>query len=179
MFDPTPYAFVDTETGGLDQRRDMPWEVAIIRWQPSVNAWNSWLIHITDFPAGTMTKEADEVGGFTERFGKEPLAIGYSTRAARIVISNILRGARFVGSKPTFDQDMLLNLGCEETWHHRSHNVPSVVMGQEGVDYGGLQDTAVRLGWDVDAPEYAPHTAMGDATLARDIFMAVMETDRG
>jgi|SRR6478736_7794226 len=180
MFDFTPYAVVDTETNGLDRTACIPWEIAIWRWSPTLDEWSSWLIQISDYDPAWMTPEAAEVNGFHQRWGKENFpTLNFSQVAASRMISNILRGAVLIGSNPGFDADMLTNLGCAPTWSHRMRDVPTLVMGLEGADYGGLQNTAVRLGWDLDDPKYAPHTAMGDATLTKDIFAAVMETDRG
>lgn len=178
-FDPTPYAIVDTETSGLDERHDQPWEIAIWRWQPRTQSWASWLFHVKDYAdyAG-MPKAAADVNGYFERFLKEPLAIEMSRVPLCKMLENILRGAIVVGSNPTYDLNMLRNLGCSPTWSHRTRDVPTLSMGLVGEDYGGLQSTAQRLGWDIDDPEYAGHTAMGDATLTRDIFMATMEAPR-
>lgn len=179
MFDYTQYAVLDTETNGLDLGASLPWEVAILRWQPALQDWGSWLIQISDYEPSWMTPEAGEVNGFAERFGNQNYpTLNFSRTAACKVISNVLRGAVIVGSNPNFDIAMLVNLGCEATWSHRTRDVPTLSMGLTGIDYGGLQNTALHLGWDLDDPDYTPHTAMGDAMLTRDIFAATMEAPR-
>lgn len=179
MFDYTPYAVIDTETNGLDRATCLPWEVAILRWSSYAESWGSWLIQISDYDPTSMPAEAAEINGFHERWGKADVpTLNFSRITACRMIDNILRGAILVGSNPQFDADMLVNLGCQATWSHRMRDVPTLSMGLTGIDYGGLQNTALRLGWDLGDPDYAEHTAMGDAMLTRDIFAATMEAPR-
>jgi hypothetical protein len=172
----TEYVVIDTETGGLGKTL-LPWEIALLKYNSAADSWNSWLIHVSDYNVFEMEPEAANLNGFFERYGKEPLALNLTARAASGMIDDLCEGLMVVGSSPPFDKRRLLNLGCSETWHHRERDVPTMAVGLLGYETGGLQSTADIL--EIQrGPQHGEHTAMGDAVLAKDTFVKILEWKR-
>lgn len=174
MIDLAPYAFVDTETNTLPPDH-LPWEIAVIWRGSDVDAWMEEVIHIVDFDANTVSDQAAAVNGFYERWmmlgsdGKQR-ARWMTQRDASIHLERVLAGKRIVGSKPSFDQDTLVNMGCREVWQHHYRDVPSMFLGAYGYDVRGLEGTLDALG----IVNEAPHTALGDCRAARDAFVQIL-----
>ena len=94
--------YLDTETTGLDPRRHVPWEVAIIEPDGTEHVW-AWR------PGDLFMEDADpkalDVGRFRDRaplVHHEPAEADYAAAVAELVEGNVI-----VGSNPAFDVAML------------------------------------------------------------------------
>lgn len=174
MIDLTPFVIVDCETDRLPPGH-MPWEIALIWRGNDVDAWMEECIQIVDFDEAMMTEQAAAVNGFHERWLQQtsPATVRMMTeRDASIHLERVLAGKRIVGSKPSFDQDALENMGVRPVWQHHYRDIPSMFLGAYGYDVRGQEGVLEALG----IVNEAPHTALGDARAARDAFV-VMLTD--
>ena len=169
MIDLTPYAVVDCETDSLPPGQ-MPWEIAVLRRSRDVDVWVHEVIHIIDFDADSMTEQAAAVNGFQRRWLNEPGARGMTRHNACVHLAHILEGRTIVGSKPSFDQDALENMGVAPTWNHHYRDVPSMFLGAYGYDIKGLQGVCDALSIVNDAP----HTALGDAWATARAFEQIL-----
>jgi hypothetical protein len=167
--DLTGYVVVDCETDRLPPGQ-MPWEIALLMHSRDVDIWVHEVIHIVDFDASTMTDQAAAVNGFHRRWLVEPGARDMLSRDARVHLEHRLEGRTIVGSKPSFDQDALINMGVRETWNHHYRDIPSMFLGAYGYDVKGLQGVCDAL----DIVNDAPHTALGDAWAAARAFEQIL-----
>ena len=94
--------FVDCETTGLDPRRHVPWEVAIIEPDGTEHVW-SWR------PCDAFMEDADDkaldIGRFRDRAPLIHDLVAEGHAAAEI--HSLLEGNVVVGSNPHFDVNML------------------------------------------------------------------------
>lgn len=168
------YVIIDTETNGLPPGH-LPWEIAMIHRSTDTSVWVHQVIHITDFDASTMTDQAAAVNGFYERWmmldsaGKQ-MASWMTTAEAVECVERWTIGKRIVGSKPSFDIDALINLGCNPVWQHHPRDLPSMFLGAYGYDVRGLEGVLAALEIENDAP----HTALGDAWAAAQAFVQIL-----
>jgi len=185
--------FVDTETTGLDPRRHEIWEIALIEENGIEHLW---------YPSLSNLNQADlialNIGQFFERHPRV-----YQNNAD--IVDELLYltvGQHLVGAIPSFDEERLRNLIWKmnkcPAWHYHLIDVEALAVGfLNGMDRA-LQDRVVSgdppsppwyrtppwksddvfnaLGIDRDRPEFAKHTAMGDARLVREVYNLVMGT---
>lgn len=182
----------DTETTGLDARFHRPWEVAIV--EPD-GSWNEWRWRPNDDVMRNAEPEALAMNGFAERAPQAHVQAAEHTAA--IGVAEALRDRVVVGSKPSFDTEMLTawlrSWGIEPTWHHRPVCVATMAYGWlEGRvaearaaladdDYiaqmpgSGLpwrsDDLSRACG--VDPEAFDRHTALGDALWMRELLLKV------
>lgn len=171
------YAFVDVETDHLPPEHQ-PWEIAVIWRGSEVDAWMEEVIQIVNFDYTKVDDNAAAINGFHDRWmtlsieGTNPRFM--TKHDAKIHLERILAGKRIVGSKPSFDQDALTNMGVAEVWEHHYRDVPSMFVGAYGYEVHGLQGVLDEL----DIRNEAPHTALGDARAARDAFLQILKDAR-
>ena len=130
--------FVDCESTGLDPRIHVPWEVAIVEPDGTAHVW-CWR------PIDAILHQADDfaldVGGFRKRAPSES-DIEAEWQAAE-AIAELTEGNILIGSKPSFDMEMLTPWlrfwGFEPRWHHRPVCVATMA-------YGWLHGQAVAAG---------------------------------
>lgn len=167
-----PLVFCDTETNTLSEHR-MPWEIGILIEFPQ--AVGEWGIHIQDYNH-EMEPAAAAVNGFGERFLNDLSYQAMTLSSAVSHLADLLDGAVFVGSNPSFDQTAMRNLFIHgmrtPNWHYRSIDVCTLVSGHLKEYIPGLMTAADRMGINYDKDDL--HSALGDARLSRQVYNAVM-----
>jgi DNA polymerase III epsilon subunit-like protein len=160
--------FVDCETTGLDPGRHEVYEIALIETDGSEHLWWVKPEHLETAELGALV-----VGRYYERRPAK------ATSAAKVAgeVARLTAGRQLVGACPWFDagflEAFLRRHGQAPAWHHRHRCVESMVAGKVGRDAGGLRSSAMALG--VAIPEEDDlHTALGDARLARAIYVTIM-----
>jgi len=162
-----PVVFVDLETTGLDPDRGHElYEIALIEADGAEHCW--WVKPNLEHADPTSLR----VGRYYQRL---PSKVDRPERVAREV-ARLTAGMHLVGACPWFDAGMLKAFlrrhGQAPAWHHRHRCVESLAMGKLGHDVEGQRAAAEALGLVV--PEGDHHTAIGDARVARGIWIAVM-----
>jgi DNA polymerase III subunit epsilon len=169
VIDLSSYCVVDCETDRLPPGQ-MPWEIAVLRRSRDVDVWVHEVIHIIDYDEAMMTEQAASINGFRDRWLVEPGVTKMTEHNARYHLEHMLEGRTIVGSKPSFDQDALTNMGVRETWNHHYRDVPSMFLGAYGYEVKGLQGVLDALSIVNDAP----HTALGDAWATARAFEQIL-----
>lgn len=180
----TKYAFLDTETTGLDDGRHSLLEVAAIV-DDGVSTEYFWGLKPTDSILRKADPSALRLNGFYERGNmyKNDYKGIQDWRSVARVIAHALAGAHLVGLNPDFDarflERFLRQYGQAPAWHYRTIDVSTLVMGYligQGEDitydnYAGSSALLKKVGAEI--PEEDRHTALGDAKLVRQAFYAV------
>ncbi|MDR6861944.1 hypothetical protein [Phycicoccus sp. 3266] len=179
-----PIVFLDTETDGLHAAR-RPWEIAMVR-RDSDGTERTLTMYVA-LDLRDSDPKALQIGRFWDRHpsgrrmvGKSPSpgdsATVYSSHDAAKFVMEWTFGATIVGAVPSFDTEvlgrMLRHHGYLPSWNHRIRCVETMTAGYLGKDPGGLRDCADALS--VRYEHDRLHTALGDATLARDIWDHLM-----
>ncbi|QWY84326.1 DnaQ-like DNA polymerase III subunit [Gordonia phage Jalammah] len=186
----TTYAFVDTETTGLDRGAEV-WEfAAIIR---RTDGESTVHIHIDhDFEHAATLDEKFRTDHDT-RFGAATDMHVYTRAGAASIIHAALHDAHIVGVNPAFDAKMLDRLldlaGLQPSWHYRVIDLSAMTLGyrlaQRQAD--GYENLPIDIPWRSDdlagqvmpmvtpegEPMYPRHTALGDARWCRDWWDAL------
>jgi len=189
---------VDTKTTGLDRTRDEVIEVAAIKVEFPIG--DPCEIFYQRFaPSMPVSPEAASVNGYTpETWGKTPSLYGREGRLALSGFVEFVSGARWVGSMPQFDFDMLVR-PCS-VWglpdlgkvlaSRRLIDVGSLgaMLVLAGIgEKGGLDELCEKLKIpDTNDPmlddfakmtggRIGPHTAMGDALRTLAAFVTLTE----
>lgn len=195
-YDPRQVVFCDVETSGLDPERHEVWEVALI----VDGAEYVKLLRIDETKADLI---ALNIGGYHERhpYGRsytKPASprppVAKRDSVAR-TIANLTHGRHIVGAVPSFDAAFLTPLLAAEgflpSWHYHLVDVEALMVGhlmgtreaRESADDWpvppvGLpwksKELSRAVGVDPDQPEFAQHTALGDARWAKACFEAVI-----
>lgn len=184
----TTFAFIDVESTGLDSRRHEAWDIAVILREPGFSdAQHQWFIKPARMTAADPA--ALRIGRFYERTaalkpaGSREKAPKW-TDPAKLApeLARMLDGAVLVGQNTWFDAGFISaflaahsqvltadyhwqNLGSLLTGWKAGRGMPVAVPGR-------LDDLAVAAG--ADLALYDRHTALGDATLSRDLWDLVM-----
>lgn len=195
--DESQLVYVDVETTGLIHGIHVPWEVALI----TDTGPHRWLIQLTPGQLMDADPVALKVGGFHERhpqgnrFDRHAVPLGRQIEAEdpRTVagaIGRLTHGKHLVGACVWFDEQMIRVL-CQRQAvsfepHYHLIDVESLALGcllgrtttvyREGVLATlGLpwksSDLWRAIGLDLDG--FEKHTALGDAQLARAVFLKV------
>lgn len=149
---PKDVATVDCETTSLAEPH-LPggrrvWEVAIIRDSATGYPPRTVWLQIVDVDTDAAEDEALTIGGFADRFTRQPgprrgvgaeLAgqrvplLGVLERDAAVLIQSLTRDAVIAGSNPGFDMasfaDLLRRHGREPAWYHHPLDVPNAALG--------------------------------------------------
>lgn len=187
----TTYAFVDTETTGLDRGAEV-WEfAAIVRYSDDTE--HTVHIHIDhDFEHAATLDEKFRVD-HDARFGAATDMHVYTRAGAASIIHAALYGAHIVGVNPAFDAKVLKRLldvaDLQPSWHYRVIDLSAMTLGyrlaQRQAD--GYENLPVDIPWRSDDlagqvmpmvtpegdPMYLRHTALGDARWCRDWWDAL------
>lgn len=197
---PTPLAFVDTETTGLDPFLHDAWEIAVILRSDGRDEEHVYRIR----PDLTNAEpKALEVNRYHERTTADDWQWDDQQTAAQRLYG-LLNGAVLVGSNPGFDAEMLTHLfgryyANPRPWNYRPVDITTLAAGSL---YGRAAEWTRRdcnahwyskvsnaVGWpwksyevsrhvEVEPPAgNAAHTALGDARWARDVYDAVTIPD--
>lgn len=199
----TKLAFVDIETTSLDRERAEVWEVGLIIRDPVVGRDDEfvWQLPVDLFDADPMSLK---ISGFYERRWVErdwPAASADEGLTGNVVVpaNNMGRwarefvkltlGAHLVGNVPSFDDHHLQRLLRRHNqcamWHYHLVDVEALAAGSISA-HDEVQHLAAPP-WDseelsracyVDPDQYDRHSALGDARWARDLYDAVIGTDR-
>lgn len=175
---PATFAFIDTETTGLDEQEHQLVEVAVIIRHPG-----SLDVEHVFYPAHTLEgaePEALEVNRYHERYANIEWQPANEVAAE---LRHLLDGVTLVGANPGFDigfvKALLRKVGDRPTWHHRPIDVetlayPLIIDFDEPLERPlGLAQTAEQLGIEVD--NVARHGALYDAQLTRDVFDVIID----
>lgn len=167
-----PVVFLDTETTGLDPDVHSLWEVALIvdgaehvyRIQPDLKVASPDALRITRFYERTLDP------AWQWNFGGQNIARD---------IALYTGGRHLVAAVPSFDAPFLARYlrlyGLQPAWHYHLIDVEALAAGKLGIaPPWDSADLAKRLGIDSDRPDFAKHTAMGDARWAKAIYDAVL-----
>lgn len=176
--------FVDTETTGLDPDRHEIWEVAAIEGNGTEHHW---------FLSVDLTKAdliALNIGGFFERFPRLQVSNSVSTKIERPAspykfaeeFMFLTQGKHLVGAVPDFDAQRLASLlrrfDALPAWHYHLICIENLIAGAFKLQPPWKSDdlfTALDL--DRNAPEFAKHTALGDARLVRAAYIKLFSLD--
>ncbi|MDN7120282.1 hypothetical protein INN71_02635 [Nocardioides sp. ChNu-153] len=182
-----PLVFVDTEPTSLDPSR-RPWEVCLIRRAPDSTERTTWVM-VEDVDLAYADPDSLRIGGFYDRHpagsglavvqrpGPCRLEVLREDRLARMV-ERETRGATLVGVNPGFDvhvlDKMLRRHRLAPAWHYWPVDVKSMAIGAlhaRGLDdLPDSSDALAELCGVTPVPPAMRHTAMGDATWARDWY---------
>jgi hypothetical protein len=201
------YVFADVETIRLAPGHLVVWEVGIITahgeeylWQvkPDLTIADQRALEVNRYHGRIDPALRDAQPGTALRMyhpsepcadGVEPYDIGCASASPFELadeIENLARGAVFVGSKPTFDQDhlavMLAEHGLTPAWEHHPLDLPSAARGwcsAKGiVPVSSRGDGKIRsddwsraIGVNPDA--FERHTALGDCKWGAAQFAAM------
>ena len=183
------YAFVDTETTGLDPDVHRPWEIAVILrdggpadteyvWQlrPELDQADPEALKIARFHERCVTP-----AGQASWIRPDGLVTG-APAIAVAEIRHMLDGAYLVGAVPSFDAAVLTALFKDHAelpgWRHRLICVENLVAGTLHLpEPPSLSAAAELVGITVDHSRL--HGALYDARLARDVFDAVIPLTNG
>jgi hypothetical protein len=191
-------AFLDLETSGLDPQQHDWWEAAIIRRAPDgTETTHLWQRALTELHlAQAADPKALEIGRYWERravpagayaadmLPDEPKPLNHTELAGQL--RDVLDGAIIVGSNPGFDLSFLTLWLDASPWHYRPVDIATLAAGYvQGLAAGtqypsdevlrvpySSRDLSRAVGVQPPGPDTA-HTALGDATWARDVYDAV------
>jgi hypothetical protein len=204
----TLLAFVDTETSGINELHDHPWEIAAItvdtvRKTRREHIWHPKLpldIHDELLEPGN---EANKVNGYSERHEHITWA---SPRQVGGDINATLRGAVIIANRVEFDKNMMRRATkaswmarpagaqlrhYQDPWNYHSIDLPSAALVVRKnlpgwVDGGGIDD---MVSWKSDSlfaeigvpfPDTGiRHTALGDARWCEEIFASIFGNPLG
>lgn len=181
-----PLAFLDCETTKLGPGA-RAWEIGLIRRPAGATRTDDrkhhWFIYTHDLDLGNADPTSLTIGRFYER---HPQAL-YNKHAAGArpenqvmeEIEKLTRGARILGSKPSFDQEILdarmRAHGLIPAWHHHPEDVPAMARGWK-IGMGTPRNEAPRRSDDIsracgiNPDDYDRHTALGDCAWMRDLY---------
>ncbi|AWN04166.1 DNA polymerase exonuclease subunit [Gordonia phage Petra] len=187
----TTYAFVDTETTGLDRGAEI-WEfAAIIRYSDDTE--HTVHIHIDhNFEHAATLDEKFRVD-HDARFGAATDMYVYTRAGAASIIHAALAGTHIVGVNPAFDAKMLERLldvaDLQPSWHYRVIDLSAMTLGYRLAkrQADGYENLPADIPWRSDDlagqvmpmvtpegdPMYPRHTALGDARWCRDWWDAL------
>lgn len=193
----TKLCFVDTETISLkrpsEAYNNQIWEVGlIVQEQHTDTVWKETFSKTWQLPVNLGEAEpiALQVGGFHERRFEDSKLTPLSHFAgdfARLTGNK----SHLVGAIVSFDEERLYNLlrqngACPE-WHYHIVDVEALAIGYlRGLESGIAEFEKnwnppwksdlvwEALGIDRNQPEFAAHTAMGDARLVQYVYNLVM-----
>lgn len=188
------YAFLDTETTGLNADTQEMFELAVVlkqRDEETGEFSGEERIHIMIGPENlaAASQAALDISGFNKR-AKEvdlkpgrivnmldrSLVLDQGQKGIAMFVRDKLKGVSIVGANPAFDVRFLeawfKKFGISGEWHHRLIDVEAMAMQKFGyIRPKGLQDIAVEVGYDArDA-----HTAMGDVDTVIGVFEALVQ----
>lgn len=169
-----PVAFVDTETLGLDPRKHVIWEVAVITPDGAEHLWQiKWSRAILDL----ADPVALEINGFHDRYGNCDDLVSPHESAERF--AGLTGGLHLAGAVVSFDEERLrsmhdLHLGKPEgkyPWHYRLICVESMMLGAAGASISHPFDPrALAADLGVHTEPATHHSALGDARWARAVY---------
>lgn len=185
-----PFAFVDTETTGLNPETHMIWELAVIKRLP--DGPDVETVYQIRPDLVMADEEALEIGRFHDRFkvppgeraavidgdGVQPVDISH----LRYQLERMLRGVVLVGSNVASDASFLRVMLRDQPWHYRVVNALELAAGSllaRGEDVPmpwSSADVSRRIGVEPPGKDDA-HTALADARWARDVFDEVRMTN--
>lgn len=181
--------FIDTETTGLDPLRHEVWDIALIEIDGTEHEW-----HLRPQRPEAAEPGALRVNRFYERTAKHGWA--WSLDRPNLIASEIAgltANHQIAGIVPDFDAGFLSRLlienGQREAWHYHLIDVEVLAVGylrgrqrRAGRGRGerlvppyDTKEVIRQLGINGESPTFEKHTAIGDARLARAIYMEVME----
>ncbi|AKJ72274.1 3'-5' exonuclease [Gordonia malaquae] len=182
------YVALDLETTGLDPRVDHPLEIAAVEVFPDQPERGYGKVHtFVPWHARSIVNEASPEAlsvnrYFERRLYAQKLDVARTDDALRELVA-MLDGATLVGANPAFDAAMLwawldrnIDLAAPP-WHFRLYDVEAATAAALGLPrVPGLSKCAKELGINTDP--YPAHTALGDAFLTADVFVAVYNRHR-
>ena len=197
-YDPKQVVFLDCETSGLDPNRHQVWEVGLIvdgvefRNMLSIIETRADLIALNI--GGYHERHPHGRNYAKTNPGAWPSSLGPKTApTVAKAVAQLTHGRHLVGAVPNFDAAFLTKLLTEHgylpSWHYHLIDVEALMVGRLSLHANRMEWTnagdeiplpwksrelATAVGVDSDAPEFAQHTALGDARWAKACFEAVM-----
>jgi DNA polymerase III epsilon subunit-like protein len=177
----TKLCFVDTETMGLDPDRHEIWEVGlIIRNDNLIDVEYEWKLPVK-YPENA-DQIALTINGYYDRQEEEyisPRTGHYFPKITEFAYDfmRLTMRSHLVGAVVSFDEErlrkLLLREGYTPMWHYHLVDVESLVAGKLGwTPPWKSSELWEKMG--INEEDYAKHTALGDARLARDLYDLVM-----
>lgn len=185
----TKLVFLDTETTSLDADTGEIWEVGLITRGDHPQPADIEFRYLVKVDLTTADPMSLQIGRFHDRHPhgnnegqrQESTAALDPADVARQV-AYLTHGAHLVGNVVSFDEERLRKLlpthGHQPSWNYHLVDVEALVAGKLGLAPPWKSpDLSEAIG--VPLPDEADrHTALGDARWARDLYDAVMGSDR-
>lgn len=188
-FDPSKFAYVDTETTGLDPRIHQAFELAYaLSGTPVIDVHLPHTLEFADSQAMRINRYHErgfrpfdgEVWKSHRRQDGSLLPPG-ATRTLQTIegARADLAGKVIVGCNPAFDQEFLRNAFGYQNWHYRLLDLEAWGAGVLGYDQPlgnkDLQSALRDLGYEI---EESDHTAVQDVATLRQCHLALLHFQR-
>lgn len=174
---PRSIVVLDTETTGLNTRKDHIWEIAALRVDydggriTSTRRYHAFVQH-----RSRLAKKLPErfLADYRARFDASQ---AISKSAARRDLIELFDGRpSLVGAVPSFDAAFMIRLLKGSTpWHYQLRCVETLTAGHLGREAGGLARCLTALSLTANSAE---HTAQGDVDAAYRIWQHLMEGEQ-
>lgn len=177
--DKNPLTFLDAETTGLDAE-DLaePFELAWVFWDEATQSWRErvlWLpVDLT-----TASEDALSKNRYYERVDECTKLYGVSAEEGAKIVSRELTSKQIAGANPAFDMRIIRRFlrknSKKAAWFYRPLDVTDYAAGFVGLTRPWNLDTAAKALGIPELPSGERHTALGDARLARDVYLKTNE----
>lgn len=177
--DKNPLTFLDAETTGLDAE-DLaePFELAWVYWDEATQSWKERVIWLP-VDLNTASEDALSKNRYYERVDECTKLYGVSAEEGSKIVSRELTSKQIAGANPAFDMRIIRRFlrknSKKAAWFYRPLDVTDYAAGFVGLERPWNLDTAAKALGIPELPNGERHTALGDARLARDVYLKTNE----